>query len=268
MKHDMYSVLRQTSFISRDIKTAAQESKSDNNLPGFFKLPRELRDEIYGYVLASGADWIRPIGHRAAESLRASHGATRRFNLSSGNETWPFATGREYITTVVLDNSILMVNRQIHEEAKKRMLESNPVLLGCRYPESHEESECIVRRYPEAARNARTLAVYFRTAIEIVDVEICGLEILQILANRINLKSVRFLCGDGLEKPCSNRLEYKDIIKASPVHARLSQLMNIKVHDFLSVEFQDMPQRICLRLCRVDDKDILIWLGEHTNHSR
>jgi hypothetical protein len=184
------------------------EPIGDAQLPNFFHLARELRDKIYGYVLASRADWIHPIDSRTATSLRSSCGITRRLEWNTGNEAWPLPSRREYVTTTVMDNSILLVNKKIHEEASQILLEQNPVVISgiCHDPKaqrwmsiSHDNpyAEAMAKRSLRVAQYARVLAVYFDKIPDCPsEAGNYDQQLLHVLTSRRNIRCIRFLCDD------------------------------------------------------------------------
>lgn len=102
------------------------EVKSQGHFP-FLSLPLEIRCQIYSDLLASGAEWIRPVHPWVAATMK-------RFPKQYMINPWPQPTAstnkEEYVfTSTKLDTNILLANKQILAEARDVLLRENPVFL-------------------------------------------------------------------------------------------------------------------------------------------
>ncbi|KAM0712048.1 hypothetical protein Q7P37_011142 [Cladosporium fusiforme] len=97
--------------------TAAMSAVSMSDAPRLprpnFPLPRELRDQIYGYLLDNQYTRLERTFHSAADKAPSERGC----------KTYHFHT------------NILAVNREIHDEAEKLLYERNIfVVVSCQFP--------------------------------------------------------------------------------------------------------------------------------------
>jgi hypothetical protein len=194
--------------------------KSDGSGTSLLDMSLEIRTMIYGYVLATDADWIRPLDRQEAGEMRLV--AQLRSQGRLARQLPMLGHGRN-VKLMLYERGLLSVNKQVHAEATQVLVGSSPVFIPNDAMET--KNAAMANRVAFVFHHAKVLA------INITSVDMDTLY-MNMLVEKTNLKHLRVEIDDDVSD-----IMFKWIASKEKTKEELQGLGQIKVLESMEMVY-------------------------------
>jgi hypothetical protein len=181
-------------------------------------MPLEIREIIFGYVVASNAKSLQPIDRDTADDLReaALHGDVPR----------PSYCRDQVLMPRIYECGLLAANKQVHAEASRVLMETNTIHIEIGLVESQNSDDTATNRLVPVLQHAKSLI------LEINQVDPYAYY-MGILVARTNLRSLQIVIKDE-----SDDLIWKWVGHDEKAKKELRNFGRIKTLDHTAIRYE------------------------------